>query len=215
MQDQGQKRPKPYIWASWLTKLLAGEDSCWWKSWYRAHYKYTKTPDDADRADFFREWTRKHDAIVQRRATELRGQGYVVRVEEDASFKLHGGAADVAGKPDLVALKDSAALVVDAKSGRRRSSDHWQVLLYLFALPVSWLSAPEIKLRGEVAYADADEPVRALKVPERDAILNAIRRVSAPTPPPQVPSAHECARCDVAACAKRHAVPTGDASKWF
>lgn len=206
-------RPRPYIWVSWITKLLAGENKCWWAAWYKAHHKYDRTADDADRADFFKEWTEKHDAITARVAQSFRDAGYVVRVEEEAAFKLQGKAADVAGKPDLVAIKDGEAEVVDAKSGRRRASDHWQVLIYLFALPLSWLQ--NVHARGIVAYADGEEMVRPLGTRERDAIVGAIRRVSADEEPEPVPSAHECRHCDVAACTARLKTSDGDATRYF
>jgi CRISPR/Cas system-associated exonuclease Cas4 (RecB family) len=206
-------RKRPYIWVSWLTKLLSGEDKCWWRAWYKAHYKYEKLADDADRADFFREWTAKHDAITQRRAAELKKDGWVTRCEEDAEFKLNGASADVAGKPDLVGLRDGEALVIDAKSGRRRASDHWQVLIYMFALPISWLKG--VTIRGEVEYQDGTVLVRALDRPEREAIIQAIKTIGGPDEPARVPSTMECKYCDVAACPDRRQASTGDASRFF
>ena len=29
----------PYIWITWLTKLLTGEHSCEWASWFKAHHE--------------------------------------------------------------------------------------------------------------------------------------------------------------------------------
>ena len=34
------QRQTPYIWVTWLTKLLAGEAQCDWASWFKAHNKY-------------------------------------------------------------------------------------------------------------------------------------------------------------------------------
>jgi len=208
-------RPRPYIWVSWITKLLAGENKCWYAAWYKAHHKYDKKPDDPDREDFFKEWTAKHDAITEKVAESYRESGWVVRVEDEASFKLVGRQADVAGKPDIVALKDGSVEgeVVDAKSGRRRASDHWQVLIYLFSLPLSWL--PGVRLRGVVAYADGEEPVRPLGQKEKDAIVAAVKRVSDPTAPEPVPSANECRHCDVLACTARQQTSDGDATRFF
>lgn len=194
-------RGRPYVWPSWITKLLAGEEHCWWRAWYKSHYKYEKVPDDPERAEFFREWTAKHDAITQRRAQELRDQGYLLKIEEEGQFKLVGDRADLSGKPDIVAMKDSEALVVDAKSGRRRESDHWQVLLYIFALPMSWLQG--YSLRGEVEYQGCREQVRPMSPEVREKIVQAMRKITGTDSPSAVPSQFECRYCDIASCPVR------------
>jgi hypothetical protein len=212
------KRPKPYIWTTWLTKLLAGEDKCWYRSWYKSHFKYEKRADDADRADFFAEWTRKHDAIVARRVAELRKQGWVVKVEDEGEFKLAGKNADVSGKPDYVAMKDGVAIVGDAKAGKKRESDHWQVLIYAFALPLSWLRGSGLVIEGEVEYQDQRQPVRPLSDAARKNIVEAIQRVAGPAELPAVPSVTECKYCDVAKCPYRREPvrqSDGDATGYF
>lgn len=197
------KRPKKYCWTTWLTKLLAGEDRCWYKAWYKSTYRYEKRADDADRADFFAEWQKKHDAITTRRVAELRKQGWVVKVEEEGEFKLVGKNADVAGKPDYVAMKDGVALVGDAKSGKKRESDHWQVLIYAFALPLSWLRGSGLAIEGEVEYSDQRQPVRPLSDAARKNIVEAIQRIAGPAELPAAPSVSECKFCDVAKCPYR------------
>ena len=216
MEFNDPPRPKPYIWPSWLTRLLSGEDLCWWKAWAKANFKVTKTPDDPDREDFFKEWNEKHDAITKRRADEFRAQGYDVRIEEEGQFKLRGVGADVAGKPDIVAIKDRHAIVTDAKSGKKRDSDHWQVLIYLFALPLTWGRGLFDDIRGEVEYTDGTVQVRVLGPVERQQIVDAIKKVTGPAPD-AAPSAQECKYCDVAKCPVRFVAPPsdGDASRYF
>jgi CRISPR/Cas system-associated exonuclease Cas4 (RecB family) len=208
-------RKRPYVWVSWITKLLSGEDRCWWKAWYKARHKYAKVPDDPGREEFFAEWTATHDAIVEKRAARLRDAGWVVRCEEDAEFKLAGAGADLAGKPDLVAVRDGMALVIDAKSGKRRRSDHWQVLVYLFGLGLSWCKG--LSLEGEVAYRDGEEPVEELTHQKKQAIAEAVRAVSSDSEPARAPSARECRYCDVAACPDRvtQQDSRGDARAYF
>lgn len=65
------KRPKPYVWASWITKLLAGESQCAWAAWFRAHHRYDKLPRDADLAA----WTSGHTAMVGERSRVLTEDG--------------------------------------------------------------------------------------------------------------------------------------------
>jgi CRISPR/Cas system-associated exonuclease Cas4 (RecB family) len=227
------RRKKPYVWVSWLTKLLSGEERCWYRLWYKAHFKYEKVADPACeackdggtggpcedpetcRVSFFRSYNEKHDAITNRREAELKAEGYVTRKEKDAEFKLQGKSADVAGKPDLVGVQGQEVLVIDAKSGRRRDSDHWQVLIYMFGLPLSWLGG-EFKLRGEVAYKDGNVAVQSLTTASRNRIVAAVNRASEPEPPAAAPSAQECKYCDVAACEYRYkAEAAGDASRYF
>jgi len=206
-------RKKPYCWTTWLTKLLAGEDRCWFKAWYKVHHKYEKTPDE-DRSKF-EEWNARHDALTRKRAGMLKAQGYVVRLEDDAEFRLIGRQVDVSGKPDIVALRDGDALVSDAKGGQRKASHHWQVLFYMFALPLAWLQGH--KLTGELVYPDSIEPVRALGIEEKAAIVQAINRVGADIVPKANPSPSECRFCDVASCEYRYdrGKEEGDASRYF
>jgi len=201
---------------TWLTKLIAGENKCWYAGWFKARHDYAKTPDDPDREAFFAEWTAKHDAMVNAQAERFKALGYAVKLEDDGAFYAHGAAADVSGKPDIVAMRDNVAVVVDGKAGRRRKSDHWQVLIYMLLLPLTWLQG--YKIEGEVLYGDERVPVRPLGPAEREAIVNAIKRVSAPEAPPAVPSTSECRYCDVAACTYRKVweAPTdGDATRLF
>jgi hypothetical protein len=227
------RRKKPYIWVSWLTKLLSGEDRCWYRLWYKVHFKYEKVADPACdackdggtggpcqdlegcRVSFFRAYNVKHDAITDRREAELKADGYVTRKEKDAEFKLQGKAADVAGKPDLVGIKGDYVVVIDAKSGRRRESDHWQVLIYIFGLPLSWL-AGTFKLQGEVAYKDGNMAVQPMTPAVRDKIVAAINRASAEEEPEASPSINECRFCDVARCEFRaRPEEAGDATRYF
>ena len=46
-----QRREHPYIWATWLPRLLAGENSCEWAVWFKAHHvEGTRQPSDFGRA---------------------------------------------------------------------------------------------------------------------------------------------------------------------
>lgn len=199
--------PRPngnYVFPTWITKLLAGESKCAFAPWYKAHYKYEKRPDDPERAEFFRTWTAKHDAIVQRRAAELKREGWTTKVEEAGEFRVRGKGGTISGKPDIVAMRGDDVLVIDAKAGRPRQSDHWQVLLYMMFLPLDWLKGFTGKIQGEVAYQDNDVFVRPLKAEERDTIGAALRLVTGPEAPVAVPSAGDCKWCDIAQCQYRY-----------
>ena len=59
-----QTRESPYIWVTWLTKLLVGENSCEWAAWFHAHHEswsYDKVPSNFDA----NEWQMKHTALLK------------------------------------------------------------------------------------------------------------------------------------------------------
>lgn len=203
------KRRKPYVYVTWITKLLSGESACWYAAWYKSQHKYDKVPDDFPDREA---WIKKHDAITNRREAELIEAGYLCKKEDAAEFTLQGQRADLAGKPDLVAMKGDAALVVDAKSGKAKLADHWQVLIYLFALPRTWLT--NFKVAGEIERVEvnAREYVRALGEAETASIVHAMQTMGAPIAPIASPGPSECRYCDILSCTFRYKKPAGDVS---
>lgn len=187
---------KPYIWATWLAKLLGG-NQCVWSAWFKAHFKYEKFEEQASDLAV---WNREHTALMAVRRRELEEDGWTVTVEDANSFKLEGEVAVVAGKPDLVAVKGDRVLVVDGKTGRERDSDVWQVLLYLFAIPKSRRDLPK-NLEGEVHYKTGDLALTPAELtPERLAqVVTLIRTIAVDAPPVKVPSRAECLRCNIGA----------------
>lgn len=200
------KRRRAYVYTTWLTKLLSGEARCAFAAWYKTQHKYEKVPDDFPDRE---EWQRKHDAITNRREAELIADGWVCRKEDAAEFVLNGTNADLAGKPDLVAVKDGKALVIDAKSGRPKQADHWQCLIYVFALPMTWLKGH--KVAAQIERPDLREEVRPLGDVERNAIIAAVKQASAAEPPIATSGPSECRYCDIKHCPHRYQKPTGDA----
>lgn len=196
-------RPRPYIWVSWLTGLLAGVDKCTWKVWKKAHFRYAKIPGDGQFD--LQEWTRQHDAMVQSRASKLRNQGYKVTVEESNAFKIEGKKATLAGKADVIAVKEEEkrALITDQKSGRASDAHKWQVLIYILAF--SRLRLKGFIIDGEVEYRGASEYITAEQyTPEVEKkIFDLIMVVGGDDEPPRVPSASECRFCDIATCPDR------------
>lgn len=196
-------RPSPYIWVTWLTGLLAGTDKCKWKPWYKAHFRYAKRPDDGG-FDLVA-WTKQHDRMVSESVLSLRTSGYQVRVEEENAFKLQGRVGTLAGKPDIVALDQDAkhAKVIDEKSGKQRPSDRWQVLLYMFALPLTWLKG--FTVQGEVVYRGSSHLIESteLTTQAQDKILRIINQTGGVKEPKRTPSVRECRFCDILACPER------------
>jgi len=211
-------RKRPYVWPSWVSKVLGGDTKCTYQAWFKAHYVYRKTANDSCdncanskvpcldpdtcRADFFAQYTKAHDAMVVERAERLQEDGWTVRTEDEAAFRLQGQLGDLSGKPDIVAMRGDEVVVYDAKSGNPRDSDHWQVLLYILALPLTWLKGFKT-LHGKVEYRHGTVPVRSLGDKERERILAVLREAMGPTPPAPKPSIRDCRYCDIASCDAR------------
>jgi len=191
-----EPRSNPYVWATWLTKQMAGEESCRWKLWFRAHHTYDRLPSDFDLA----RWTAEHTQLLHARADELREQGYAVYLEGQNDFRLKGNnGATLSGKADIVAVKGDDAFVVDCKTGKERTSDKLQVLLYMLALPLSAPHCRSRRLRGEVQYREAVVPIAASQVDDafRDMVRSSMDVAASAEAPAKTPSPSECRFCDV------------------
>ena len=125
----------PYIWVTWLTKLLVGDASCEWAAWFKAQHEgfsWEKVPDSID-------WTPsriEHTAMVADVRQQLEEEGYDVFTESQNSFALKGRstAITLGGRPDLVARRGGEGVIVEVKSGVPRPSHHIQLLTYMYAV---------------------------------------------------------------------------------
>ena len=193
-----EARTGPYIWTTWLSRLLVGDFSCEWAAWFRAHHKnYAKTHGGFDMA----KWRISHTALLNETRDKIEREGRSVLEESQNYFILRGSSgAALGGKPDLVALDaDGGGTVYDVKTGRRKDSDAAQVMIYMYALP--HLSRHKgRRFDGKVVYGDGGEaaiPAEAVDAAFRDSLHALIRRVAAPEPARRVPSGLECAMCDL------------------
>jgi hypothetical protein len=191
------RRAEPYLWVTWLTKLLAGESTCEWSAWYRAHHKeYDKLPLDFDLA----RWTIEHNEMVRARREELLDGGYDVYVEEENAFKRRGTTGIVvSGKPDILAIRDGHGVIEDCKTGRPRTSDQLQVLVYMLLLPIKNERTAGLTLSGRVVYGSGavDVPASALDEAFRKRFTILVRRVGGDKPLGKTPAWSECRWCDI------------------
>jgi CRISPR/Cas system-associated exonuclease Cas4 (RecB family) len=187
---------KPYIWVTWIAKLLGG-DECVWAAWFKAHYRYHKFDEQGQQ---LAGWDREHRALMRETRKRLEENGWTVKVESENAFKLAGKVATVAGKPDIVARMPGHILIVDGKTGRERDADWWQVLLYLFAYPLLDPNFPG-HLEGRIEYRHGGKtvPFKQLTNARMGQIIDLIQAVGANTPPAKAPSRHECKRCNITA----------------
>lgn len=189
----------PYIWCSWLTKILAGEAQCLYQPWMKAHFRYDKRPDSTFN---LAAWTTEHDALVNARAATLRDDGWSVTLERQNAFQLFGKSAILAGQPDIVAVRNGETLVIDGKTGQQRHSDMWQVLVYMLILPR--VRENLTNLRGEVCYRTHQVAVDAEELtPARSEAIYGLLRTVGGDRQATAPSQKECRFCDLADCRDR------------
>ena len=112
-----QRRDFPYIWVTWLPKLLAGENSCEWAVWFKAHYQnWDRPPSDFNQS----EWMLRHTALLNEQKEQWQDHGYTVTVENQNVYRLRGRTALLVIKPDLIADRGEDVQVIDVKTGREQ-----------------------------------------------------------------------------------------------
>ena len=189
-------RAQPYIWATWLAKLLAGQDHCEWAGWFRAHHQeWVKPPSDFDSA----KWMLDHTALLNRERERLEELGHTVFVENQNPFRLRGRYATLAGKPDLIAVKNANAVIIDAKTGRTSPHHAVQGMIYQYAVPLALAQYQGIHFSGQLAYPDSSVSIPALET-DSEFVRNLgalIRRLANDAPARRVPSLAECRFCDI------------------
>ncbi|MCH7787545.1 MAG: PD-(D/E)XK nuclease family protein [Chloroflexi bacterium] len=194
------KRDKPYIWVTWLTKLLVGESSCEWAAWFRAqHYSesYDKVPNPFDLVG----WQMEHTSLLNQKRDELESEGQKVFLENQNSFTLRGNTAALGGKPDLIAVSGVQGLILDVKTGKPALSHAMQLMVYMYAIPRALGQHQGIRFDGKVVYTDSSQNVDIPHTAIDDTFIrnlaDLIRRVSSETPARKVPSQQECSFCNI------------------
>jgi len=184
---------------------MADEIQCHWSSWFRTHYRYEKLSTNFDSA----KWAANHRALLNDRVHGLEAEGYTVYVEGENWFEVLGRsfAVKVSGKPDILAIREQQAFVEDCKTGRKKNSDLYQVLIYMLLLPINSGRCRGLSLEGRLVYSDGTMEIQASQVDEafKAQFREAIAVLSSPTPARKVPSFHECRYCDISAqyCSER------------
>jgi len=191
-----EERPSPYIWVTWVSKLLAGDNQCEWAAWFRSHYKYDKQPSDFDTA----KWTAEHNELLHKRRDELKAEGFTVYTEDQNSFRIEGKTGiTVSGKADIVAIKDDEARVEDCKTGSPSTSDQMQVLIYMLSLPLATTHCKGLTLEGRVAYKDSFVDVPSSKIDEglKQLFKQLVLKVGGLEELIKIPSWRECHFCNI------------------
>lgn len=203
------RRSNPFIWASWLPKLLVGESTCEWAVWFQVHNEgFKKVESD------LMQWHLDHTDLLSRTRANLQADGLSVLSEGENTFVLTGrSGARIKGKPDLIVLGERP-VICDIKTGKPRHSHRAQVLLYMYAVP----RADDRRYRGMVfdgliVYGDKIEEVPAYELeafkPKLQALLE---RLLSGAPAAKVPTWEECRFCKLtkADCHDRVEAPQVD-----
>ena len=196
------KRDHAYLWVTWVSKMMAGACNCHWSLWMKAHYKDLPTQERGeDKDDHIRDWTANHVALLNETKAEYEANGYTCYTEDQAGFCMVGKTGvSVAGKCDLVCIKGDEAVVIDIKTGKKRLSDYFQVMIYLIALRVTRGPWTGKIMRGLVVYPKPEKPV---DVPSENIEGNmenfrkAIAIISGDAEAKKCPSYQECRYCEM------------------
>ncbi len=193
-----QARSGPYIWTTWLSRLLVGDRSCEWSAWFKAHHKnYVRSSGSFDAVT----WQINHTALLNNVRARLESEGSAVTTEDQNYFNLRGNSgATLSGKPDLVAMnEDNSGTIYDVKTGQPNVSHTAQVMIYMYALPYMG-GFRGMKFDGRLVYSDGSEleiPAEAVDAHFKENLYGLIRRVADSQPARKVPSALECGMCDL------------------
>ncbi len=192
------ERKKPYIWVTWLTPLLAGEDSCEWKTWLKAHYQgWRKMPSDFDSA----KWNENHTALLNQLRDEYRAKCGTLLMEGQTKWQIEGKTAIVAGKMDLLTLNPN--WIIDAKTGKPKNSHVIQMKIYLLAVEMGALPGISGKFQAVLRYTDHEREIPSVDDVFRERFFALVRRIGAKDALSTVPSLSECRFCDIADCPDR------------
>ncbi|MDE0207367.1 MAG: PD-(D/E)XK nuclease family protein [Candidatus Tectomicrobia bacterium] len=191
---KSEPRDAPYVWVTWVSRLLAGDAQCSWAAWFRAHHMYERQATDLTR------WAAEHAAMVCEQAETLKKAAYSVLLEDQNRIRLRGqSGVTLGGKPDIVAWRDGEGLIVECKTGQPRHADRIQVMIYMLVLPHAQPIWRGRTLTGRVQYrsGSVDVPADDLDPVFRTRFRDMMAQVGGGAAPGRVPSFYECRYCDI------------------
>jgi hypothetical protein len=194
MGIEAVQRPAPFIWVSWLAKVMSGRVSCDWQYWFQTHHRLlSKHPSSFDAVS----WQISHTRLLSEVKHEFLSAGLRPHIEFNLDFALPGVAAKVSGKADCLVVDGMDVLVLDCKTGTPHLSDRVQVMIYMCGL-ATYPQFATSRIRGNVVYRD--ERIEIPYVPAHFAgdLTYFANLLSAAAAPPRQPGP-ECEFCSIAA----------------
>ena len=192
------ERDGPYVWATWLAKLMAGEINCEWAPWFKTHYqKWDRVPSDFNQAA----WQMEHTKLSRDVRSEQEAASDTVYIENQNTFhwQREGSELVVGGKPDIVSIGTNLVTVIDCKTGQPKASDQIQVMIYMYCLPQEAPVYRDHILNGRLVYSGhrVDIPEAAIDAKFEQQFNYFLDILDSPNPAVRVPSAGECRYCDI------------------
>jgi hypothetical protein len=185
-------RNEPFIWATWLAKVMSGRVNCQWQYWFQSHHKLlSKQPSTFDVLN----WQIGHTRLLTEVKQELLARGLRPRTEVSIKFELPGLETRISGKADCVVVDGSEVMLYDFKTGRQHKSDRLQVMIYMYGLATLPLYASS-RIRGTVVYRDERVSVPDLSETFESDLTYFARLLSAATEPQREPGP-DCAMCAI------------------
>jgi hypothetical protein len=193
------KRNAPFLWATLVTPLLAGERHCLFSSWLPANYSdYEKQPSDFNSS----KWMMDHTKMLEGLEAERKRAGETTYLEDENKFvyKTKKGYLFTI-KPDLITSNPAGGTTIwDTKTGQAKSSHQIQVMLAMWLGPSCLETLKGKEPRGVVVYKDnrVQIPYSAIDESFKARVVDLIERLGSNSEPAKLPSIGECRWCSIA-----------------
>ena len=184
-------RKSPYIWVKWLAKVMAGDITCQWQSWFQSQNQLTKKQSsDFDLVG----WSIDHTKMLTELKEELIKEKYNPIIEQFINYKMPNSDITIAGKPDCIIEKEDEIIIYDCKTGKERASDQVQVMVYMYLLSKGEFHGKQSK--GVVIYKDKKIEIPNLPENFEDNFNFFVNILSSPKPPTKNHGA-DCKFCSI------------------
>lgn len=209
------RKDGPYIWSTWLSKLLVGDNSRLWASWFKAQFD-SKSGGKAEQVNNPTCWQIGHTDMLNRKAQQLREQGYEVTRENRNHFTVNVKCLNVtiAGQCDRTARQGDLPWIIDVMSERTRLAEQALVMLYLYLFPLAKPELQGLTVKGLLVYGDHEEVIKPEEVGRQfKQVFEGLvgRLANTREPAGKVPTWSECQCCDISRthCPERVEQPDG------
>jgi len=145
-------RSEPYVWVTWMAEVMSGDVDCQWRAWFRSHYRlrHEAEREGGDLAA----WRATHTRALSELTRTLASNGLPAQNEYAFKQRLPWHREGIiAGKMDCLVDDEDTVTVYECKTGMRKSRDHLQVMLYMWALAQEPRFAGK-RMRGFLVYED-------------------------------------------------------------
>ncbi len=194
------RRKKPFVWVTWIPPLLAGDTFCEFMLHQLGNFYAPKSNDDIPAS-----WFDDHNRLVSKVADDYQQIGRTVRIEDENRVEIVSkSGVTVVGKPDILVEEvncgpsKSRGIIVDAKTGRQRSKDRQQVMLYMMMTKAARsISGITQMPDGQVVYKDGsilDIPWQEVTDDFKKSVTRLLAIVASSEPPEPRPSGY-CRFC--------------------